>query len=798
MAAIDYSPYHLAVSILAGTCDWATKNDNVGFNKADTWLGHALASTPVELWDNQMARVAWEMTRKYKGQLAANGLEWDELPVPPKPEGEADHLGERRGVAARIRARREEEARAAARAAKNWVLCEEGGEIILSFMYDAEMVAAARNIPGRRFRSEYKGFEKVNIYPFASLPQVVDFCDRFDIPVAPEVRALVAAARAAAEVEAAKPNVYAEKNKIVIARGWDQRTPALNAALRDYNGGYSTWDKTRGVHVVNVRDVAKLRRIFEEFGLILSDGARKLLDEVEAKRSGAARLAVALHADPVEVPGLAGELMPHQYVPVRFAAEHRRVILGDDMGLGKTLSSLAAVAHLRALPVIIVCRPSLTLNWKAEVERFFPTWKVTVLEGTTPYPVPHADAVIIGTVALATVDKNAPKVGGKPVFPWVRELAAFGAKAVIVDESQDTKEDSNRSLAVEQLTAPLRRGDGVILLLTGTAIINRPRELLRQLKILGREGEFGGSRAFLRRYCSGRQRFVGGRWVDDYSGAHHLRELHSILLGSGIMCRRTEEALHLPPLKRPVEAIPADRLDTEVMDEYRKAEKDTVRYLAAEAMRIARELGKDPASAAVQARMKAKAAEHLVRINALRKLAAKAKLPYVREWVDRQVAAGEKVVVAAHHREIVSGLAKRYDGLLLQGGQSAAEKEAHKARFQTDPDARVMVVAIGAGGVGHTLTAARIGVLAELPWTPGDVDQMIKRIHRIGQTRPCAFTALVAAGTIDEKMAAMIEQKGRILRAVLNGEADEGVEIDEGSAAAQIAWDLAKQGLYGD
>jgi hypothetical protein len=106
----------------------------------------------------------------------------------------------------------------------------------------------------------------------------------------------------------------------------------------------------------------------------------------------------------VPVPGLAGgaALKAQQYPVVRFALAHRRVLIGDDMGWGKTLSSLAAVAADGAWPAVVACRPNLTLNWAAEISRFFPALTVHQAAGTAPAPVPPGtDVIVIGSAALA-------------------------------------------------------------------------------------------------------------------------------------------------------------------------------------------------------------------------------------------------------------------------------------------------------------------------------------------------------------------------------------------------------------
>ena len=496
------------------------------------------------------------------------------------------------------------------------------------------------------------------------------------------------------------------------------------------------------------------------------------------------------------IPGLAAglALKAQQYPVVRFALDHRRVLIGDDMGWGKTASSLAAVAADGAYPVVVVCRPSLTLNWAGEIRRFFPALTVHEATGTTPSPVPPGtDVVIIGSAALAAKPRKTGDRGKE--FGWVEELKKAGPKALIIDEGQDTKErGANRSQACEQLAASVIAQDGLVLDLTGTAILNRPRELCQQLTILGRIGEFGGPKAFLWRYCLSET----SQWGASYDGARNLIELHDRLRSWGIMIRRSDDAaLGLPPCREHVLRIPRADLDPAVMTRYQQAEADLLGFLAAKARQTAAKLGKDPDSAAVEAAMRASSAEHLVAINTLRQLAGQSKRGYITGWVREHVAGGEKVMVAAHHREEVDAYAAEFGGLKLQGGQTVQEKETAKSAFQELPAviAPVISVAIGAGGVGHTLTAARIGIQAEQAWTPGETQQMKKRLHRIGQDRPVDYYVTVAESTIDEHLWAVVTAKQTTLDAVLDGRSDSGAAADERSVAAELTWRLTQQGL---
>jgi Bifunctional DNA primase/polymerase, N-terminal/SNF2-related domain len=778
---------HEAIGVISSVCDYAQSDDAQGFNAADAWLGHVLAQMPTALWTDDAALAAWDMLRKYRGQLAAAGIGYDDL---PRPIG-ADELEAERREQARQRAREHAQhwREQRYRQARTYLRCDaDGGQVTLAFPYDPDLVAACRAIPGRR----YDGAAKANAFPFTCLPAVIELADAHQIEVTAEVRALAGIAAERAEVHATRPPVRLDGTIIIDA----PFNPELNQALKDANNGRSTWDRNARVHRLTPRAATALPELAQRFGLEISDQAREVITAETARQDQNRADASAFEADPVPVPGLADgtALKAQQYPVVRFALAQGRVLIGDDMGWGKTLSSLAAVAADGAYPAVVVCRPSLTLNWAAEISRFFPALAVHQAAGTTPASVPPGtDVIIIGSAALAAKPQKTPD-GGKE-FGWVESLAAAAPKALIIDEGQDVKErGANRSQACEQLAATVTARDGLVLDLTGTAILNRPRELCQQLAILGRIGEFGGPKAFLWRYCLSET----NEWGASYNGARNLLELHDRLRAWGIMIRRSDDAaLGLPPCREHVLRIPQADLDPAVLDRYRQAEADLLCYLAEQARQTARQLGEDPDSAAVQAVMRASAAEHLVAIGALRQLAGQAKRGYVTAWVREHVIAGEKVMVAAHHRDEVDAYAAEFGGLKLQGGQSVEQKEAAKSAFQQQPAAvaPVISVAIGAGGVGHTLTAARIGIQAEQAWTPGETQQMKKRLHRIGQDRPVDYYITVAEGTIDEHLWQVVTAKQATLDAVLDGRSDHGAGDDEASVAAELTWRLTQQGL---
>src|SRR6266516_3173885 len=203
---------HEAIGVISSACDYAQSNDAQGFNAADTWLGHVLAQMPAALWTDDAALAAWDMMRKYRGQLVAAGIGYHDL---PRPAG-ADELEAERREQARQRARehaqhwREQQYRQA----RTYLRCDaDGGQVTLAFPYDPDLVAACRAIPGRR----YDGAAKANVFPFISLSAVIELADAHQIEVTAEVRALAKISTERAGLHATPPPVRLDdRNQTII------------------------------------------------------------------------------------------------------------------------------------------------------------------------------------------------------------------------------------------------------------------------------------------------------------------------------------------------------------------------------------------------------------------------------------------------------------------------------------------------------------------------------------------------------------------------------------------------------
>jgi hypothetical protein len=152
---------------------------------------------------------------------------------------------------------------------------------------------------------------------------------------------------------------------------------------------------------------------------------------------------------------------------------------------------------------------------------------------------------------------------------------------------------------------------------------------------------------------------------------------------------------------------------------------------------------------------------------------AGAKVGAASDFVTGAIEQGEKVIVLSCFDEPLLRLAKdfREAAVLLTGRTPVPKRQALVDRFQQDEDVRVFLANIIAGGVGLNLTAASQVVFNDLDWVPANHWQAEDRAYRIGQTRTVNVTYLIASGTVDDFVQAVLETKGALVSAVVDGEA---------------------------
>ncbi len=435
----------------------------------------------------------------------------------------------------------------------------------------------------------------------------------------------------------------------------------------------------------------------------------------------------ATHAAPLPETAarLGGTLEPFQWAGVRYVLDARRAFLADEQGLGKTVEALAALEADDAYPAIIVCPASLKLNWQREAERWLPHRSVAVVEGRRAVP-PTGELTIVNYEIVAAHRD---------------ELARLKPRALVVDESHYCKNPkAKRTQAVRRLAQSVGP-DGLRLALTGTPVLNHADELIAQLRVIGRLDDFGS----------------GARFSREFRGAQSEERLHWHLRRRCFVRRLKSEVLPQLPAKRQV-VVPI-ALDN--VREYRLAEKDVIEWLRAQPLDL-KEL-----NAKIAATLRA---QRLAQLGTLQRLAGRGKLHSALAWIHDFLASGEPLVVFARHVDVQEAVLERFpDALHLLGRDAAAAREESIAAFQEPDGPQLIVCATRVAAQGITLTRASNVAFLELEWTPAMHDQAEDRCHRIGQRDAVTAWYLLAAETIDETMAKLIQRKRQVVAAVTDG-----------------------------
>ena len=476
---------------------------------------------------------------------------------------------------------------------------------------------------------------------------------------------------------------------------------------------------------------------------------------------------------------------------------------------GKTIQAIGAAHVLNAFPLAIICPASLKYNWQREMKACLPDKKVFVVNSRkwgaeehtclakmgakgafqmnmfgTPPPCrtcqfEEADVIIINYDILADGwDMQGQK--SVKLTPAAEAIRKRKPLMQIADESMYIKSDkAQRTLAAHYLV----EGTRYRIALTGTPVLNSPIDLVAQLKWLGRLEEFGGWWKFVNRYAGAVKRRFG--W--EFKRATHAQELNSRMRASFYVRRLKADVIkELPSKQRVVLDVDIDN-----RQEYEKAQRDLVGWVRekAHADRKYRESIADLDfeeqerllhAYANDRAQKAKRAEAVVKLSALKQITAKGKLSAAKEWIDNFLETGNKLVVFATHKEILEKLQEMYPTAARIVAEDSAEvRDNNVQTFQGDPCCKLLIGAQGTSannspaGVGHTLTAASHCLCLELGWNNALHDQCEDRLHRIGQKDSVTAYRMLGVDTIDQELDELIENKRQMCQEVADGLADE-------------------------
>ena len=470
------------------------------------------------------------------------------------------------------------------------------------------------------------------------------------------------------------------------------------------------------------------------------------------------------------------ELMPHQGQLVAAAdAGHRTFLLADEPGLGKTAEALLAAEAANAYPLLVVVPSVVKTNWAREAARWTPQRAATVVQGDGQTVDGFADIVVLNYEVL---DRH---VG------W---LGDFGFRGMVVDEAHFIKnKTSQRSQHVLALSERIRSRTArpLLMALTGTPLINDIDDFRAIWQFLG--------------------------WIDDSKPLGELADAledtgltpadrgfytaaRQCVIDLGIVRRRKLDVAADIPARR-IADLPVE-LEGPAGRSIRAAERDLTRRMVAQYERalanrsadlrvegIDYDLVRRVARAELKDAMTAQSGENVFTM--MRRI-GQAKAELAADYAAQLARSTGKVVFFAKHVDVMDAAEETFarQGVRfssIRGDQTPKARQANIDAFVNDPDVAVAVCSLTAAGVGINLQVASNIVLAELSWTDAEQTQAIDRSHRIGQAEPVTAWRIIAAQTIDTRIAELIDSKAGLAARALDGSDEEvsssaGVQLD--------------------
>ncbi|MGO4104539.1 DEAD/DEAH box helicase [Leifsonia sp. YAF41] len=487
--------------------------------------------------------------------------------------------------------------------------------------------------------------------------------------------------------------------------------------------------------------------------------------------------------DRLSPPGM--ELMRHQARFIESARlGHRSYLLADEPGLGKTAQSLLAASVANAYPLLAIVPNVVKMNWAREVELWTPNRRATVIHGDGDTLDAFADVVVVNYDVL---DRH---------LAW---LGTLGFKGMVVDEAHFIKnQQSQRSKHVLSLADQIRRrtpgGNPLLMALTGTPLINDVDDFRAIWQFLGWiDGDKPTPALMAKLEATGLTPADVGFYA----------EARAAVIDMGIVRRRKVDVAADLPAKR-IADLPVE-LDDDLGRSIRQAERELGARLVARynALVTARSTGKTKlvpdaeqreqfiravAHAELEESKGATTGENVFTM--VRKI-GQAKAGLAADYAAQLARSVGKVVFFAKHIDVMDAaedtFAKRgLRTVSLRGDQTALARQAAIDAFNNDPEVAVAVCSLTAAGVGVNLQASSNVVLAELSWTAAEQTQAIDRVHRIGQDEPVTAWRIIAAHTIDARIADLIGSKQGLAARALDGSEEADTSSDSIQASALI------------
>jgi len=499
----------------------------------------------------------------------------------------------------------------------------------------------------------------------------------------------------------------------------------------------------------------------EMVAVVAADGLADLAERVAAIAASPPAL------DPP--PGLQATLRPYQQRGLGWLAGMCEAgfggCLADDMGLGKTIQVIALHLHrldLKAGPTLVVCPTSLLGTWEREVRKFAPGVPVRRFHGGGRHlREVAADEIVLATYGVVLRDSA--------------ELAGQGWGLVVADEAQHAKNPLSRTAReLRALPAPAR------IALTGTPVENRLSELWSILDWTT-PGLLGHLEAFTRRIAVP---------VERHRDAEATARFAALVKPFLLRRKKTDPGIapELPPKTETDQFVP---LSAEQVTLYEAVVRETMEAIAScdgieraglifKLLTALKQICNHPA-------------QYLKQPGPLS--GRSGKLAAFDELTDVVLAGGESMLVFTQYTRMAVLLQQHLDArgigsLFLHGGVPVHRREEMVDQFQAGK-VPIFLLSLKAGGTGLTLTRATHVLHYDRWWNPAVEDQATDRAYRIGQDHPVLVHRLIAEGTLEDRIASLLDKKRELADAVIGSGEGWIAEMSDGELAELVSFKAA-------
>lgn len=435
----------------------------------------------------------------------------------------------------------------------------------------------------------------------------------------------------------------------------------------------------------------------------------------------------------IEIPKPDGlDYLPFQKAGIEFAINNKQTLNGSEMGLGKSIQAIGYMNYSQFKNVLIITTATLKLNWQKELQKWL-TYDLDIEILDSKKQFIYKKGVLICNYDILKKFSN------------YLEKGKFDL--IIADEVHYVK---NKNAMRSHIFYKIVKNIDHKLYLSGTPVVDRPLELYNIIKSLGYERT---KSEYTSLYCPLIYNGFGS-----VPGPPTNLDLLQKELRSQFMYR---------VMKKDVLQELPDKFKQIIYIEDKKSlklEQDAIKGFMNNT-----NLSNDEYNSFINSTT-ALSPQFIGMIAKIRKETAINKLPFAINLIKETLDSKDKIVVFAHHKEVVNGLYEAFKDIAvkLDGSTNMEDRQQAVDKFQSDPKTKLFIGSILASGTGITLTASDHCIFVEMDWTPSNMSQAEDRLHRIGQHNNVTVQYIVVDNSIDAMVAKKLIKKEKVFDEIFN------------------------------